>query len=226
MATNTVEGILQCSDGFQIPLEADLAEGTEASLTTNTTFRTVATQAGTFAPGKTITHGLIQADNGIAYAYVLSEGLIACVIPVSVKGVTSGSIPRLCKPYTLKSGDTVRVMNSTAASRLSAVAVYTNTGTERIFTVTPSGAGTNTYTDLQTGNGLGDTLQGQSILKAYGTSVDGSKIESLGAFAIDAKNNVVGAIPLTNPANAQAVSEGSMPIPVALNFSLSMKTNA
>lgn len=226
MATNTVEGILQCSDGFQIPLEADIAENTEASLTTNVTFSTVATQAGTFAPGRTITHGLVQADNNISYAYVLSEGLIACVIPVSVKGVTSGSIPQLCKPYTLKSGDTVRVLTLTSAARNSAVAVYTNTGTERIFVVTPSGAATNTYTDLQTGNGLGDTLQGQSILKAYGTSIDGSKIESLGAFAIDAKNNVVGSIPLTNPLNAQAVSAGSMPIPVALNFSLSVKTNA
>ena len=226
MATNTVEGILQCSDGFQIPLELDIAENTEASLTTSTTFSVVAMQAGTFAPGKIVTHALIQADNNISYAYILSEGVIAAVLPVSVKGVTSGSVPKLCKPYQLKSGDTVRVLTLTAAARNSAVAVYTNQGIERIFTVTPSGAATNTYTDLQTGNGLGDTLQGQTIMKAYGCSVDGSKIESLGAFAIDAKNNVVGSIPLTNPINSQPVSDMTMPIPVALNFSLSVKTNA
>ena len=92
--------------------------------------------------------------------------------------------------------------------------------------MTPSGGATNTFVDLQTGNGLGDTLQGQSILKAYGTSVDGSKIESLGAFAVDAKNNVVGAIPLSNPSAVQPLSNMSMPIPVALNFSLIVKTNA
>lgn len=226
MATNTVEGLLQCTDGFQIPLEAEIAEGSESSLTTNTTYSVVATSAGTFATGKTISHGLVQADNGISYAYVLSEGLIAAVIPVSIKGVTSGSLPRLCKPYTLKAGDTVRVLTLTAAARNAAVAVYTNTGQERIFTVTPSGAATNTFVDLQTGNGLGDTLQGQSIVKAYGTSIDGSKIESLGAVAIDAKNNVVGAVPLSNPSSSQAVSQGSMPIPVALNFALQVKTNA
>jgi hypothetical protein len=225
MATNTVEGVLMCSDGFQIPLEAEIAEGTEASLTTNTTYSVVASAAGTFAPGKTITHGLIQADNGISYAYVLSEGLIAAVIPVSIKGV-SCNVPQLCKPYTLKSGDQVRVLTLTAAARNAAVAVYTNTGTERIFAVTPSGAATNTFVDLQTGNGLGDTLQGQSILKAYGTSVDGSKIESLGAFAVDAKNNVVGSVPLSNPSAVQPMSNMSMPIPVALNFSLIVKTNA
>lgn len=226
MATNTVEGLLQCSDGFQIPLEAEIPELTETSLTTNLTYSIVAQPAGTFAPGKTITHGLVQADNNISYAYVLSEGLIAVIIPVSVKGVSSGSLPRLCKPYTLKSGDTVRVLTLTAASRISSVGVFTNTGTERIFTCTPSGAATNTYLDSQTGNGLGDTLQGQSILRASACSIDGSKIESLGAFVIDAKNNVVGAVPITNPISSQPLKAGSMPIPVQLNFALQVKTNA
>jgi len=226
MATNTVEGILQCSDGFQIALEADIAENTEASLTTNTTYSIVATQAGTFAPGKTVTHGLIQSDNNISYAYILSEGLIAAIIPCSVKGVSTGAVPRLCKPYTLKSGDTVRVLTLTAAARNSAVGVYTNSGTERIFICTPSGAATNTYVDSQTGNGLGDTLQGQSILRASACSIDGSKIESLGAFVIDAKNNVVGAVPITNPISSQPLKAGSMPIPVQLNFALQVKTNA
>lgn len=226
MADNTVEGLLQCSDGFQIPLEADLTEGTEGSLTTNTTYSIVATDAGTFATGKTITHGLIQSDNNISYAYILSEGLIAVTIPVSVKGVTSGSLPKLAKPYTLKAGDTVRVLTLTASARNSAVAVLTNTGQERIFVVTPSGAATNTYVDLQTSNGVGSTIQGQQIVRAYGTSVDGSKIESLGAFVVDAKNNVVGSVPLTNPKTSQAVMGGSMPIPVQLNFALIVKTNA
>ncbi len=225
MATNTVEGILMCSDGSMIPLEADIAEGTEASLTTNTTYSVVASAAGTFMPGKTITHGIVTADNNISYAYVLSEGLIAVVIPVAVKGAYN-EVPALCKPYTLKSGDTVRVLTLTAAARNASVAVYTNTGTERIFVVTPSGSATNTYTDLQTGNGLGDTLQGQSILKAYACSVDGSKIETQGAFALDAKNNVVGSIPITNPIVQQPSSSMSMPIPVALNYSLIVKTNA
>lgn len=227
MATNTVNGLLQCSDGFQIPLKAEIAEGTEASLTTDTAYSVVASAAGTFAPGKTITHGICQSDNGISYCYVLSEGLIAVTIPVSLKSCTSSAIPKLCKPYTLKAGDQVRVLTLTASARNAAVCVYTNTGVERIFTVTPSGGATNAFTDLQTGNGLGDTLQGQTIVKAFGTSIDGSKIESPGgASAIDAKNNVVGAVTLANPANTQPSFELTMPIPVQLNYALNVLTNA
>ena len=36
MATNTVTGNLVCSDGTNIPLKLDTAEGTETSLTTDT----------------------------------------------------------------------------------------------------------------------------------------------------------------------------------------------
>jgi len=225
MATNTVEGILICADGFQIPLEAEIPEGTETSLTTNTTYTITAQAAGTYAQKKTITHGLVTADNSISFCYVLSEGLIAALIPVGVKGVTC-SIPKMCKPYTLKAGDQVRVLTLTTSARNAACAVYTNRGTERIFIVTPSGSGDQSLVDLQTGNGLGDTLQGQSIVKAQFLSVDGSKVETPGAIVVDAQNNIVGSVPMVYPQSTPAAMEASYPIPVNLNFSLKFKTNA
>ena len=225
MATNTVEGILICSDGFQIPLEADIAENTEASLTTNTTYTVTAQDAGSYAQNKVITHGLVTADSSISYAYVLSEGLIACLIPVGVKGVTC-SIPQLCKPYKLKAGDTVRVLTLTATARNAAVGVYTNNGTERIFIATPSGAGSNELVDLQTGNSVGSTIQGQRIMKAQFLSVDGTKVETPGAIVVDAQNNIVGSVPMVNPQKTPAGMEMSFPIPVDLNFTMSFKTNA
>lgn len=226
MATNTVEGILICSDGFQIPLEAEVAEGTETSLTTNTTYSITAQAAGTYAQNKTITHGLVTADNSVSYAYVLSEGLIACLIPCGVKGQTT-EIPKLCKPYVLKAGDQVRVLTLTTSARNAAVSVYTNRGTERIFIVTPSGAAAaNSLVDLQTGNDIGSTLQNQIITKAQFLSVDGSKIETPGAVLVDAQNNIIGSVPVVNPQGQQALMNSSYPMKVDLNYNLQFKTNA
>ena len=74
MATNTVTGCLQCSDGTNIPLKLEVAEGTETSLTTNTVYTAVASNVGDFAPGKTVISGLVSCPNGVGYCYILSQG--------------------------------------------------------------------------------------------------------------------------------------------------------
>ena len=225
MATNTVNGILVCSDGTNIPLKAEIAEDTEADLTTDTVYTVAAQNIGDYAPGKVLVGGSVQADNGISYAYVLSQGLIAAIIPVSVKGV-SQEMPMLCAPYQLKAGDKVRVLTLDATSRNAAVCTYTAQGVSRIFVATPAGAATQNMLDLQTGNAIGDTLQGQTIVKAFGSSIDGSKIETMGAYVVDALGNVVGAVPLSDPADNAPIFSMSYNIPVALNFKCQFLTNA
>jgi len=226
MATNTVNGSIICADGFVIPLQAELLEGTESNLTTATAQTVTAQPAGTYAAGRVAVSALVTTDNGCGYAYILSEGVVVSIIPMAIKGVAC-HMPRLCKPYMLKAGDQVRVMNSTAASRLSAFSVYTNQGVERIFTTTPSGSGTQTYTDLQQGSGLGDTLQGQQIVKAMALTVDGTKVESAGVSVFDASGNIVGIVPFTNPIKYYGTMQApSSAIPVQLNYSASFVTNA
>ena len=225
MATNTVVGNLVCSDGTNIPLKAEIAEDTEADLTTDTVYTVAAQNIGDYAPGKVIVGGSVQADNGISYAYVLSQGLIAAIIPVSVKGI-SQEVPMLCAPYQLKAGDKVRVLTLDATSRNAAVCTYTAQGVSRIFVATPAGAATQNLLDLQTGNAIGDTLQGQTIVKAFGSSIDGSKIETMGAYVVDALGNVVGAVPLSDPADNAPIFSMSYNIPVALNFKCQFLTNA
>ena len=224
MATNTVNGSLTCSDGTNIPLKLDIAEGTEASLTTDTAYTVTAQNIGDYALGKVVTSGLVTSDNGIAYAYILRQGLVAALVPVGLKGVAFQASP-LCAPFRLQAGDILRVLNSTAASRYAALCYYTNRGTSRIAYATASGAATNSLVDLQTGNSLGDTVQGQTIIKAMSTSVDGAKIETNGAFVVNAKGNVVGAVPMVNPASQQPVFQ-SYNIPVELNFQAQFLTNA
>ena len=225
MATNTVTGNLVCSDGTNIPLKKELVEGTQTNLTTDTAYTVTAAEVGDFAPGKTVIGGLVSCDNGVGFCYILSQGLVAAIIPWSVKGAVTDGQPALCQPYTLKAGDIVRCMNNTAADREAAVAVYTARGVSRIFTVTASGGATNELVDLQTGNSIGDTLQGDRITKWYGTSVDGNKIETQGFYVVDALGNVVGSCSATNPIVQQpAFSFAS--VPIQLNFKFQYLTNA
>jgi|3_EtaG_2_1085321.scaffolds.fasta_scaffold18582_4 hypothetical protein len=225
MATNTVVGVLVCRGGTNIPLKAEIAEGTESNLTTDTAYTVSAQNVGDYAPGQTVTSGLVCAPNGIAYAYILRQGLVAALIPVGIMGSAFQNSP-LCAPFTLQAGDIVRVMSNTAADREAALCYYTNRGVSRIAVVTPSGAATNELVDLQTGNSIGDTVQGQVITHAFSTSVDGSKIETSGAYVVDALGNVIGSVPMVNPGAGQQPMFNRCSIPVNLNFKAQFLTNA
>ncbi len=225
MATNTVVGVLVCRGGTNIPLKAEIAEGTESNLTTDTAYTVSAQNVGDYAPGKTVTSGLVCASNGIAYAYILRQGLVAALIPVGIMGSAFQNSP-LCAPFTLQAGDIVRVMSNTAADREAALCYYTNRGVSRIAVCTASGAATNELVDLQTGLSIGSTVQNQIITHAFSTSVDGSKIETPGAVVVDALGNVVGSVPMVNPGAGQQPMFNRCHIPVNLNFKAQYLTNA
>ena len=225
MATNTVTGCLQCSDGTNIPLKLEVAEGTETSLTTNTVYTAVASNVGDFAPGKTVISGLVSCPNGVGYCYILSQGLVAAIIPWSVCGAVTDGSPALCQPYTLRAGDIVRVMNQTAADRGASAGVYTARGVSRIFHVTPTGGATNELVDLQTGNSIGATLFGDTVTKWFGTSVDGLLIEDQGFAAVDALGNVIGSCSATDPVTQQP-SFAYASVAIALNYKFQFLTSA
>jgi len=225
MATNTVTGNLVCSDGTNIPLKLDLVEGTETNLTTDTAYTVTAANVGDFAPGKTVVGGLVSCDTGVGYCFILSQGLVASIIPWSIKGAVTDGQPALCQPYTLKAGDIVRCMSQTAADRGASAAVYTARGVSRIFHVTPSGGATNELVDLQTGNSIGDTLQGDRVVKWFGTSVDGAIIETQGFYAVDALGNVIGSCSATDPATQQPAFAMAS-VPIQLNYKFQFLTNA
>lgn len=221
MADVNVTGTLLCTDGTVIPLlDADMTEGTEEALETNAAYTIQAANIGDMFPGKTIYAASVEADHNIAYAYVLRQGLIATIFPVSVKGSSGNGPLPLCAGFTLQPGDICRVMVNTAADRQCAISVYTNRGVYRIFTI-DSAADNVEPVDLQTGNSLGDTLQGQVIVKALCTSgsvANSEKISSGGALALDEKGQPVGVVPSNSPING-VVTWSDCRIPVALNYS-------
>jgi hypothetical protein len=218
-------GSLTCSDGTTIPLKGEIPEGTETSLGTDLAYTVVSQNVGDYKPGGVITAGSVTCDNGVAFCYILSQGLVAALIPFGVKGAVQ-DVPALCKPYKLQAGDKVRVMNNTAADREATLSVYTASGKSRIFHVTPTGGATNSFVDLQTGNTIGDTLQGDRIVRWAGASVDGSKIETNGFYVIDQLGNVVGACPATDPSVNQPQMSAAYNVGIQLNYNAQFLTNA
>ena len=219
MANVNVSGILTCSDGTIIPLDATLAEGTESNLTTNTDYTVTASNIGDYAPGKVVVSAYIQADHNISYAFILRQGLIATILPVGVKGLAGSAPLPLCAPFQLQPGDIVRCLAVTAASRATATCVYTNRGVYRIFDVL-SASGNVEPVDLQTNNSVGDTLQGQVIVKAFcsaGSLGNAELVDAGGSLMLNEKGMPVGAVPANSPAN-QPVYWSDVSIPVALNY--------
>jgi len=233
MATNTVEGILLMVDGSTVPLELDVVEGTETEITTRTSSpggTVSALSAGDFAPNKTVYAASIQADNGVSFAYILSRGQVAAILPVCVKGVSNATQVLAGGNYTLRPGDAVQVLTLTASARNTAVCIGTTQGglgSQRIFIHTPSGAATGEYVDLQTSNSLGDSYPtGTKIAWAYATSIDGAKVETPGAMVVDALGNVAGAMALSNPATVQPGFTNAYGIEVKLGTKMYIVTNA
>tara|TARA_R100001086_G_scaffold248145_3_gene184270 strand:+ start:1254 stop:1961 length:708 start_codon:yes stop_codon:yes gene_type:complete len=227
MANTAVSGTLFCSDGTEIPLfVAAIAEGTESNLTTNTTnnFTVSASAVGTaFAGKQVVASSPIMGDGDgnttCSYAYILRAGTILSILPVGLAGIVDQSRMPIPKPVVLQAGDQVRVMMNASTDRECALSVYTNRGECHIFAVTPSGAATNQLVSILTGNGIGETLQGQSLTMAFATSIDRVKLapSGMGVYVVDDKNNIVGAIVATAP-STQQVRFNSCNIPIGLNF--------
>jgi hypothetical protein len=226
MTTQNVTAVLNCSSGFKIPLNATITDDAETSLTTDTAFTVTAQNIGDFAPGQTVTSGIVTAGANISYAYILRKGLILSLVPFAVKGVACGT-PNLSRPVTLVPGDQLRVFTMVAAGRDASLAVVTNQGVPRIFIGTAAGAATTQLVDLQTGNTIGETLTGQVITMAQFTSVDQALITSVagGAQVTMSNGNLSGAVPATDPIEAQPYMKPCS-IPVALNFTAQYITSA
>jgi len=226
MASVTVVGYLRTNAGDQIPLRTDsVAEGTETTITTDSNLTVTAQDVGTYKPGTTVMSGEITAPNGVAYAYVLRQGIVLSVIIPNVAGVSNREA-MFSSPVVLRPGDQIRVMAKTAASRLTSLLCVTAQGNSRIFTGTPSGAATTQLLDITDSNSIGDTLQGQTITRACLLSVDGGKIvSSSGVWIRNASGQLAGAIPSSNPGTLEPMWS-NVSIPIALNFTASVVTNA
>jgi hypothetical protein len=195
-------------------------------LTTSTqsNFTVSASAVGTAFAGKTVVASSPIMGDGdgnttASYAYILRAGTILSILPVGLAGIIDMSRMSLPKAVQLQAGDQVRVMMNTSSDREIALSVYTNRGDCHIFAVTPSGGATNELVSILTGNGIGETLQGQTLITAFATSIDRVKLapSGMGVYVVDDKNNIVGSVVATAP-STQQVRFNQCSIPIGLNF--------
>jgi hypothetical protein len=203
-----------------------MAEGTESNLLTSTqsNFTVTATNVGTAYAGLTVVASSPIMGDGdgnttASYAYILRAGQIINILPVGLAGIVTTSKLSLCSSTRLIAGDQVRVMMNAVTDRECALSVYTNRGRYHIFAVTPAGGATNELVSILTAQGIGNTLQGETIVKAYATSVDRIKLSPSGGgvYVVDDKNNIVGSVLAVAPTTQQPTINACN-IPINLNF--------
>ena len=105
------------------------------------------------------------------------------------------------------------------------VMITTATNQSRIFAldVTDSASTYGELTDVITGNSLGDSLQGQTIVKAMGSCEN--FVISPGIVFVDNQNNIVGTVGAGQPEQSQPQWQ-SVNIPVQLNYTCKVLTSA
>jgi hypothetical protein len=228
MTTQTVQASFMLSTGEVVDLESSLTDGTEGELKVSTDYAVAATSIGQFADGKVITQIIqpVQGATGITYAYLDRRGEILMVLPVSCAGVESQPVMPYSMPV-LQAGDTIRVLCNVADTRTFAYNVITNTGVHAIFTGTPSGAANTALTHIKSGQGLGQSLTGQTIVRHMSTSVDGAKLDSAGGvYILNDRGLPVGGNCATKPQNLQPQMSNMGGASIALNFVARVTTNA
>lgn len=218
MASVTVHATLMLNTGELVDLNTTMTEGTETELQVGTDFAVAATSLGQFADGKTITQIIMPptAPNGIAYAYLDRRGSILACLPVGIDGQRFS--PGGALGVRLQAGDTLRVLANVASNRTFAYNVVTSSGVNAIFSGTPSGAGNTDLTHIKSGQGVGTSLVGQTIVSHYATSVDGSKLKNGGVVILDDKGLPVGGCMATNPSAQQVQANNVGGARIGLNF--------
>jgi len=231
MANVDVTGFLIGADGFTIPLLNDsMAEGTETEIQSDVNYTVSAQGAGQYATqsGRTFLarSGVMTAENQMQYCYILGlGGNIAGALPVGKTSVSNGPQP-LPYPVRMESGMTVRGMANTAADREVVLTVATRSGRYHVFSGTPAGAGEVTLTSIITGQGIGQTLQGDVCTHAF-VSADGQNqiISGGGVYILNGAGTVVGAV-AAEDTQLGVCTWSRINVPIGLSFEAVVRTDA
>ena len=220
MANVNVQMQAMLNTGELVSFSGTLTDGGGyQELQTSTTYSTTATSLGQFANGKVLTT-LVQppsAATGVAGAYIERRGAILCVLPVASQGIQNKPMPMPANVQ-LQAGDVLRVKPITAASRAFTLSVITNRGTHAIFEGIPTGAGNTDLTHILSGQSIGQSLTGQSIVRHMATSIDGTKLSTGGCLYLNDRGLPIGGVSANDPADLQTDLSSIGGAAINLNF--------
>jgi hypothetical protein len=117
-------------------------------------------------------------------------------------------------------------MANTAADREFSYSVITNRGVHAIFAGTPSGSGNTDLTHILSGQSIGQSLTGQSIVSHFATSVDGSKLSTGGVLCLNDRGLPVGGCSAVKPQTLQPKANSMGGYAVNLNFVARVTTSS
>jgi len=228
MTTQQMNMSIMLNTGEVVDLEGTATDDAFTELQVSTDYAVAAVSIGQFANGKSIAQILqpVSAATGICTAYINRRGEILSLLPCAVQGVTSEPVA----PYsqvTFQAGDTIQVMTCVVATRIFTYNVITNTGVHAIFQGTPSGSGNTDLTHVLSGQGLGASLTGQSIMSHYATSTDTVELDSGGGvYLLNDRGLPEGGCMATVPQTLQPALNGMGGTMINLNYVARVSTNA
>jgi len=195
--------------GELVSLQATATDGTESEMQTSGTVGAgggiSATSIGTYANGKSITHFIqpVAASGQVQYAYLARRGEILRVIEIG--GSEQMNEPVSIPQIILQAGDSIRILTGAATADIRQVNynVICNDGTNAIFTAQP-GTGTSgsvSLTHILSGQGLGESLTGRSIVSHYATGTEGARYASGSVLLVNDRGLPMGGSIVTNVSN-------------------------
>jgi len=229
MADVDSTGVLVSTRFHVIPLgNTAQTEGSLEEIQTDSNWTGTSQSAGeygtTFGPYM-VAAAKISAENQVSYAFIRSGGAIKAMLPISKTCRAGGPFP-LPKPVNLAAGDQVVMVANTSSDREVALSVCCASGRYAGFAITPSGAAQNELVHVISGQSLGQTLEGETIIAAF-VSSEGSEeiISGSGVFIVDGSDRVVGSVAATDTIHDAAVFQPTR-IPVLLNTRAIVQTDA
>ena len=194
-------------NGEIVTLQSTLTDATAGELKTSGTVGAgggiSATSIGTYAAGKTLTAFIspVMTNARVQWAYLSRRGEILRVFPIGKTEIINDTTP--IKPVVLQPGDSIQVMVGVATADLRQVNynVICNDGTEAIFSAQP-GTGTSgsvSLTHILSGQGLGQSLSGRSVISHFASSGEGSRYAGGALFLVNDRGLPSGACVCINP---------------------------
>jgi len=229
MADVDASGVLVSTRFHVIPLlNAAQTEGSLEEIQSDVNYTGVATSAGEYGTtfgAYQVASAKISAENQMSYCFIRSGGAIKAALPVSKTCIGGGPYP-LPKTVWLAAGDQVVGVANTSTDREVALSVCCASGRYAIFAVTPSTSGQAELTHVISGQTLGQTLTGETIIAAFATSEGSPEVTSgSGVFILDGSDRVVGAVAATDTTQGAAQFQPNR-IPILLNTRAVVQTDA
>jgi len=211
MSTQVVTASVMLNTGELVSLQTTATDGTESEMKTSGTVGAgggiTATSIGTYANGKSITHFIQPAScsGQIQYCYLARRGeILRCI---EIGGSEQMNAPVAIPPVQLQAGDSLRILTGAATADIRQVNynVVCNDGTNAIFTAQPTTgtSGSVSLTHILSGQGLGESLTGRTVVSHYATGTEGARYASGSVLLVNDRGLPMGGCIVTNVSNQQ-----------------------